>query len=316
MDYKDRSPILIVFGVILLLVGVAAAFMGPVEIYCFYLFSEGGRFHYAGFGFGSFMFGNIAAQIVGYYLIAGLLIPLGYGHLKVRRWARTLALALFQFWLVVGMPVTVIVFFILITAKELSLITGVMAIVALALSYLLLPGLLIRFYQSRDVRLTFEGKDPNPHWIEQLPRPALVLCALYVFYISALHVLILFNGIFPLFGAFVFDLQGILLLSVSIMVLYALVWGTLRLRPWAWWGGLAFLGLLTCSSIFTLLKVSYLDVLSEMKFAPLEMEALQGIPLQGFHFAVFFGLPLLLTLGVIIYSKQHFGATSPSAQET
>ena len=39
-------------------------------MYCFYLFSEGGRFHYEGFGFGSFMFGNIASQIVGYYLIA------------------------------------------------------------------------------------------------------------------------------------------------------------------------------------------------------------------------------------------------------
>ena len=316
MDYRDRSLVLRLIGAVLLMVGVAAAFFGPLEIYCFYLFSEGGPFHYGGFGFGSFMFGNIAAQIIGYYLIAALLIPLGYGHLQVRRWARTLALALLQFWLVVGMPLTVIVFFILVTAKELSLITGVIAVVALALSYLFLPGLLIRFYQSRNVRLTFEGRDPNTYWIERLPRPALVLCALDIFYISALHVLILFNGIFPLFGVFVFDLQGILLLSVSIMVLYALVWGTLRLRPWAWWGGLAFLGLLTCSSILTLLKVSYLDILSKMRFAPLEMEALEGIPLQGFHLAVFFGIPFLLTLGVVIFSKRHFEGTHRAAQET
>jgi hypothetical protein len=316
MDYKDRSPILVVFGVVLLLVGVGAALLGPVEIYCFYLFSEGGRFHYEGFGFGSFMFGNIAAQIIGYYLIAALLIPLGYGHLKVRRWARTLALALVRFWLVVGMPLTVIVFFVLVSSKDLSLVTGVIAVIALALSYLLLPGLLLRFYQSPSVRLTFEGRDPNTYWIERLPRPALVLGALYVFYISALHVLILFNGIFPLFGAFVFDFQGILLLSVSIMILYGLVWGTLRLRPWAWWGGLAFFGLITSSSIVTLLRVSYLDILSKMKFAPLEMEALEGIPLQGFHLAVFFGIPFLLTLGVIIFSKRHFEGTHRTAQET
>jgi hypothetical protein len=316
MDYQDRSPILVVFGVLLLLVGVGAALLGPIEIYCFYLFAEGGRLHYEGFGFGSFMFGNIAAQIIGYYLIAALLIPLGYGHLKVRRWARTLALTLVRFWLVVGMPLTVIVLFILVSSKDLSLVAGVMAVIALALSYLLLPGLLLRFYQSPSVRLTFESRDPNTYWIERLPRPALVLGALYVFYISALHVLILFNGIFPLFGVFVFDLQGILLLSVSIVILYGLVWGTLRLRPWAWWGGLAFFGLLTSSSIVTLLKVSYLDVLSEMKFAPTEMEALQGIPLQGFHFAVFFGIPLLLTLGVIIFSKRHFEGGNRTAPQT
>ena len=108
------------------------AFIGPLEMYCFYLFSEGGRFHYEGFGFGSFMFANIAAQIVGYYLIALVAIPLGYGHVKrlrwartlsltngassrVRiqegyghvkrlRWARTLSLTLLGFWLVAGIP--------------------------------------------------------------------------------------------------------------------------------------------------------------------------------------------------------------------
>ena len=49
MDYQDRSLILVFIGVVLLLLGLAAAFLGPVEMYCFYLFSEGGRFHYEGF---------------------------------------------------------------------------------------------------------------------------------------------------------------------------------------------------------------------------------------------------------------------------
>jgi hypothetical protein len=35
---------------------------------------------------------------------------------------------------------------------------------------------------------------------------------------------------------------------------------------------------------------------------------LQGLPFQGFHFAAFIGVPLLVTLGVIILSKRHFGA--------
>ena len=312
MDHRDRSLILAVIGVVLLLVGLAAAFLGPVEMYCFYLFSENGRLHYDGFGFGSFMFGNIACQIVGYYVIAILCIPLGYGHLRVRRWTRTVSLTLLWFWRVVGLPLVILFFLVLVTAKDLSLAAVLMVVVALALSYLAMPGLLIRFYQSRDTRLTFETKDPEFHWMERLPRPILVLCSLYLFYAVVLHVPILFNGIFPLFGGFLFGLQGIVLLDVSIAFLVYLTWGTFKSRPWAWWGALIFFGLMTFSSILTFLKSSYADILSGMKFPPTEMRFLEGVPLQGFHLAAFFGVPLLATLGAIIVSKRHFKTGNPA----
>ncbi|MBU0492872.1 MAG: hypothetical protein KKB13_13570, partial [Chloroflexi bacterium] len=188
LDYKDRTFVLVAIGALLLLVGIAAAILGPVEMYCFYLFSEGGRFHYEGFGFGSFMFGNIACQIGGYYLIAAVAIPLGYGHLRVRRWARKLSVTLLWFWLVVGLPLIVVLFLMLVTAKELSLAAVVIVAIALVLSYLALPGVLIRFYRGRNVRLTFKAKDPKTYRIEDLPMPALVLSSLYIFYIVVLHV--------------------------------------------------------------------------------------------------------------------------------
>lgn len=306
LDYKDRTRVIAVIGVLLLLVGIVAGLLGPLEMYCFYLFSEGGRFHYEGFGFGSFMFGNIACQIIGYYLIAALFIPLGYGHLKVRRWARTLSLTLFWLWLVVGLPLIVVFFFILAGSKELSLAVALIAIVFLGLSYLVFPGLLIWFYQSRNVKLTFETKDANSYWIEKLPIPILVLCSLYLFYIVVLHMLILFNGMFPVFGVFLFGIRGIILLDISIACLVCLIWGTLRLRIWAWWGSLVYLGLITSSSILTLLKSSYSDVLSGLEFPPREIELLGGLPVQGYHFAILIGLPLLLTWGVAILSRRHF----------
>jgi hypothetical protein len=305
-DHKDRSPILVVIGALLLLIGIAAALLGPAEMYCFYLFSEGGRFHYEGFGFGSFMFGNIASQIVGYYLIAIVLIPLGYGHLKVRRWAKTLALTLVGFWLVVGVPLIVVFLFMAVASKEPSLAVVLIMLVVLALSYLVVPGLLIWFYRSRNVRLTFETRDPKTYGVERLPIPVLVLCSLYLFYIVVLHILILFNGIFPLFGILLVDIAGILLLDILIACLACLIWGTFRLRTWAWWGSLIYFGLLTSSSILTLCRCSLSDILSRMKFAPTEMEALQGLPFQGWHLAAFIGIPLLLTLGLIILSRRYF----------
>lgn len=305
--YRDRGPILAVIGALLLLIGIVAAFFGPVEMYCFYLFSEGGRFHYQGFGFGSFMFGNIACQIIGYYLTAMVLFPLGYGHLKVRRWARTLSLTLLWFWLVVGVPLIVVFLFMLVTAKELSLSVVLITVILLGLSYLVIPGLLIRFYGGRNVKLTFEVKDPTSCWVEKFPMPILVLCSLYLFYIVVLHVLILFNGIFPLFGVFLSDFKGILLLDISIACLVCLTWGTLKSQIWAWWGSMVYFGLMTSNSILTLSTSSLSDILSRMKFAPTEMEALQGLPFQGFHFAILIGIPLLITFGVVIFSKRHFG---------
>jgi hypothetical protein len=306
MDFRDRSLILGIIGVLLLMVGVGAAFLGPLEMYCFYLFSEGGPFHYEGFGFGSFMFGNLATQIMGYYLIAIVLIPLGYGHLRRRRWARDLSLTLLWVWLVVGVPVIVVFLFILFSSKDLSLATAVAFLVALALSYPLIPALLIWFYQSRNVRLTLEATKPKPSWVDRYPVPILVLCCLLLFYIVVLHVLIFFRAIFPLFGFWLVDLPGFLLIDLSILWLAFLIWGTLRFRVWAWWGVLFYFGLLAISVILTLAGSRYSGILARLSFPPTEMQALQGLPLEGYHFAVLAGLPLLLTLGWIVYSKRYF----------
>ncbi len=307
MEHKDRTPILVLFGAILLFVGVAMAFVGPLEMYCFYLFSEGGRFHYEGFGFGSFMFANIAAQIAGYYLITLVAIPLGYGHVRRSRWARTLSLTLLGFWLVAGIPLMVAFMFVLLASKDVSLPTALIALIGLALSYAVVPILLIRFYRSRDVRLTFETKDPHSYSIERVPLPVLVVCAVFVLTIAVLHVLILFNGVFPLFGVLIFDLQGIALIDLSILVLVGLIWGLVRLKGWAWWGALLYWGFLSFSSITALSRSTLADILSQMRFAPLEMEALGGIPLHGVHLASLIGIPPLVTLGLIAYSRRYFG---------
>jgi hypothetical protein len=307
-NYKDQRRLIVIIGVILLLGGIAIGFLGPLEMYCFYLFSEGGRFYYQGFGFGSFMFGDIASQIIGYYLLAALLIPLGYAHIKLRRWARTLSLTLLWSWLVVGAPLVVVGFLVLVASKDLSLPVTLGALAFLGLSYLVFPGLFIRFYQGRNVRRTFEARDAKPSWLEGVPIPILVLSSLYVFFIIMLHILILFNGIFPVFGVFVFGLQGILLLDISIACLVCLLWGTLRLKLWAWWVSIIWLGLFMLSTVVTFINTDYTSLLSEMAFPPSELEFLGGIPAQGYHFAILVGMPLFVTWVILLSSRRYFKA--------
>lgn len=305
-ESQDRSRALAGIGVLLLLGGVAVGLLGPIETYCFYLFSEGGPFHYEGFGFGSFMFGNIAGQIVGYYLIAGVFIVLGYGHLRMRRWIRPLSLTLLWSWLVIGAPLIAVAFFILAGSKDLSLPLALLAAVLLALSYLVLPALLSRFYQSRNVRDTLETRDDTSYWVEKLPLPLLVLTVLLLFYIVVLHLLILFNGIFPLFGAFRFGLEGIVWIEITMACLVVIVWGTLHRRAWAWWGSVIWLGLFACSTLLTLVRASYAAILSGLAFPQREMEFLGGLPFEGYHFAILVGPPLLVTWGLAFLAKRHF----------
>jgi hypothetical protein len=305
--YRDYSLILRLAGVLLLAVGAVAAFLGPMEMVTFTFFSEGGRFHYPGFGFGSFMFGNLATQIIGYYLIAAVLLPLGYGHLRLRRWARTLSLAWLGFWLVIGVPLVFVFLFILFSAKDLPLPAAVVALVLVGLSYPLFPALLLGFYRSPSVRWTFERYDPQPDWLARYPLSILVLAALFALYLVALHLLIFFNGLFPVYGLWLTRFEGIVVLDVAILCLAGLIWGTLRRSRWAWWGALLYLVAMATSWVVTLAVSSWQELLAQMDFPPYELEILQGLPFQGWHFAVLVGLPLIVTLGLLLRSRRGFG---------
>jgi hypothetical protein len=304
-------------GILLLLIGAGCAALAPAELVCFYWFSEGGRFHYPGFGFGSFMFAFIAVQIVAYYVIAAVCIPLGYGHLKRRPWARTVSLAGLYFWLIMGIPLVIVFASVFVLSKDPSLGSMLATLPLLALLYPIGPLALLWFYRRKDVARIFAGGDAAAHWTERLPLPLWVLCMLYVFWILVLHTAILFRGAFPFFGLLLTDWTGILMIDAAVWLLVVLTWGTFQRQAWAWWGALACFAAATVSTAWTFARLSWAEILDAMAFAPLEVEALDGIPAHGLHIAAFIGLPLLGTLAWIIYSRRFFvGQDRPPASRT
>lgn len=306
MSPRSLSLAVRAFGALLLLAGITAVALGVLEFEAFYLFGPGGKFEYEGFAFGSFMFANIACQVAAYYAIGLLLIPLGYGHLALRRWVPRVILALTGCWMVLGLPLIVAAFFMLVTAKPLSLAGVFVAGALLTLSYFALPFAAAAFYRGNRVAAVFAAKETAPTRLEALPIPLLTLAALYGFYLLLLHVPLLFNGLFPAFGHWVTGRPGILSIDGAILLLGLLFWGTLARRRLAWWGALAYFGLLATTSIWTLLRSSYQQLLDQAHFAPLEMEALHNVPAQGWHLAVLFGLPLLLTVGLILATRRQW----------
>ncbi|MHB1354427.1 MAG: hypothetical protein ACYCZF_00465 [Anaerolineae bacterium] len=305
LGYRDRSRVLRVAGVMMLLLGAGFGFLAPLEMYCFYLFSPGGRFAYAGFGFGSFMFGNIASQIVGYYMLCAVLLVLGYGHFRLRRWCRVAALTALRCWQVLGAPLAALTFIILLASKEIGWPAAMMAALLLAFSYLGLPTLLLRFYRGQNLGRTLEAADPTPSRLDAKPIPILVLCALSAFYIVVLHLLIFFNGIYPLPWGLRFGLPGIILLVLSSTWLALLTWGTWRQMRWAWWGGALWWGWFTAAVVVSLARTSWLQLLVGLNLPPYEIGFLDGIPAQGWHLALFFGVPLAATWGVMLAARKH-----------
>jgi len=303
LRFKDRSKILYAIGIILLAIGVVCIFVAPLEVICFYFFIEGGRFYFEGFNFGSFMFSFIVFQIIGYYVIAAVFIPLGYGHLKLRSWTRNLSLALLWFWLGMGIPLTIFFTLALTASKEPSswVVTAI-----IPLMYPVIPAVLIWFYRRRDVELTLRSKDKKTYQIEKIPMPVLVILFLFFFYILALQALLLFRGIFPFFGILLFDLYGAFIISISIIIFLLLIWGLFRLKIWAWWGSTVFFGLIAFSFLLTFSIKSLSDIYPLMNFAPLEIEIFQNLPFQGLRLSIFIAIPLLATLAMIIYSKKYF----------
>jgi hypothetical protein len=305
-EYRGRKILLRLIGASLLLAGLFAVFLGPVEMVCFYFFSEGGRFAYEGFGFGSFMFGNLATQIMGYYWMGALLVPIGYGTLTLQRWARHLTLAVLRFWVVAGLPLILAFLFVLLSSKDVTLPLVIVAGVLLAASYLLLPGLGTRFYDSPGTRQSFRDQETNAIWIEEIPVPALALGYVFAFYLLILHVHIYFNGMFPLFGTWLSGLPGIVAIDIAICSLAVVLWGTLRRSAWGWWGGLAYFSLMALSYVLTLLSSTWQGILSTADFPAYEVAILQGIPAQGYHLAILVGVPFALTIWLIVRARPCF----------
>jgi hypothetical protein len=293
-------------GLLMFFLGVGSLVLAPLEMICFSWFSEDGRFGYDGFGFGSFMFGNLAMQILGYYVIALVAIPLGWGHLKLRRWARPAALALVQAWWALGVPLLLVFLFVLFSAKDLSVVFAGVAVVLAGLSYVALPGLMTRGYRNAVVRAAFERERPSQSWVERLGTPLLTVGILEAFFVLALQVLVFFGGLFPLITTWARGLTALALIDASIVLLLLLLWGTLTHRLWAWWGGLVYFAAMGALWVITLVRTSWMELLDVMAFPPTEVAILDGIPLQGWHLAALLALPLAGTLTIIARARRQF----------
>jgi len=312
-----------IIGVLLIIVGLIAAYYGPLEIFVFYLFSKGGRFHYDGFGIGSFWFAALVVQNIGYYIIASLFIPVGIGHVKLRRWALTLTQLYIWFWLGAGILLVGNLIVLIPSALKLEISRDVLFVrlfiigVSSFTFLILLPVLALWFYKSEKLRSVFEEHDSNRYWTERYPFPLLALLLLFVTMVTGMHIAIFFQSLFPMFRQIMLGRQSVYIISLCILILGILIYGTVRLEIWAWWGSLIYVSLLTISSVMSFSRHGFSDIILMMNLPTYEMEFLDKLTLlHDYHLVGLIAVPLLITLGLIIYSKRYFGKSDNLSKST
>jgi hypothetical protein len=252
------------------------------------------------------MFGNITIQIAGYYSIALISIPRGYAHIRRNYWIGKVTLTLLWDWIILGLPLTIIVFFKLLTSKDLPQNSIPILILAFLLLYPTLPILLIRFYNLPVVKMALGENGSNENLIGGKPQIVLVVASLLVFFAASIHLPLLFNGLFPIYNRFISGLNGYLLIDGCILIFAILAWGVFKQKKLAWYGSVIFLVFMITSSASAFLKIPPAEIFVLTNFAELEREAIKNIPLQGFHLALFFVTPLVICVILTLVSGKHF----------
>lgn len=250
---------------------------------------------------------TIVPTVLVYGLGAAVMVTLGIGSIAARRWARALTLILAWGWLFTGVITFAAMGFVLPkvlrnveavnpAVPPAPLLVGlVVAFVFLGLFFILTPGALVLFYQSRHVKATCEARDAVPRWTDACPLPLLAL-SLWLgfggFYLLAMPVVV--KGVIPVFGVLLSGWRGALVyVGLGTMWLYA-ARSLYRLRSTGWWLALLTLIVLTISAWISFSKIDLIEIYRQMGYPEAQLQAI-----EQYNFFDSQGLAWMTLLGAV-----------------
>lgn len=312
-DFRDRKAWLVVFGILQIIFGGFCALMVPVMT--------------LGIIASTVPDNNAAAPMNARLMVPGILlyvvlavwfIWMGIGSIKARRWARALILVSSWVWLVCGI---IGLLFMLVLMPDIYgrmgetgqippqvavvmkyVLTGFLAVV-----FLVIPGVLVLFYRSRNVKATCEFRDSQVRWTDKCPLPVLALTLMFAFGAPFMLSMLFYGSLVPFFGFLISGIPGAVIVVGIAVLLGFLARGTYKLNVNAWWGSFALMALGGISVIVTLSRVTIWEFYEKMNF-PAQQIALMhyyGLP-QDFHIAVYTGIWMVGFLGYLVYTRKYF----------
>ncbi len=310
--YKDRTVGLVLFGILEILLGGLCALLVPLIALSMVMAAQrvtptDPRMMIPG--------------MMVYVVMAVVLIWLGIGSVRCRRWARALSLVLAWLWLVIG--IAAMAFCIVLMPgmyeamgqqgkappREFLLVVETITFGMLGCIYVVLPGALVLFYQSRHVRATCEAKDPQVRWTDRCPLPVLAVSVGWAATAFFSPWAFCYGAVLPLFGTLVTGFPAGLVILAGTAIAGCLAWGTYRLKMFAWWGSIAVVVLWTASVAVTFSRIGLMDFYRAMHMPPEQLKMIQQTGMVERVDALMPWLPSLAALamvGYLLFTKRYF----------
>lgn len=319
LDYRDRKTGLVVFGILEIILGGICALAVPMMLFSIILSTTMNK--------SSDMPMNIGMMIPGmlfYILSAVWFIWMGIGSIKARRWARALILISSWIWLICGIVGLIAMLVFLPTIydqiaqkgqipKEMVTIMQYAMFGFIAIVYIIIPGVLVLFYGSRNVKATCEFRDPQVRWTDKCPLPVLAMSLMFGFGAGSMVLMGFYGWVVPFFGYILSGIAGAGIALVSMVLLGYIAWGTYKLDIKAWWCAVLMTIAWAISTGITFSRVSLWDFYAKMNFPEQQLEIMkQFIMPQYSTIAFFFGVWIVAFLGYLLYTRRYFAGSLKS----
>ena len=316
-DFKDRKTGLIVFGILQIILGGLCALMVPFMII--------GMIASAVLDESSAPPINISTMIPAvflYLLAAAWFICMGIGSIKARRWARALVLVTSWLWLIFG---TVGLIFVLLLMPDMydkmgqsgqippaaAVLMKYVMSAFLTVIYVIIPGALVLFYGSKNVKATCEFRDTRIRWTDKCPLPVLALSLIFGFWALSMLSLAGYGWTIPFFGTILTGLPGAGVALVCLLLSGYVAWGSYKLRIQAWWCAVLLIILWALSTAITFSRVSMMDFYENMNFPEQQLEIMKQYDmLGGYTMVLLVGLWGVGLLVYLLYTKKYFPPTA------
>lgn len=311
--YKDRRTGLILFGILEIILGAFCVLFLPLMVF--------GQMMAAKRTGNEFDFALVAPALLTFSALAASLIWLGIGSIQARRWARALLLCLGWMGLCLGVVALAIVIPTLGSMDAMmrqqgrELPSGVLGfvkiftVVVIAVIYVLIPGALVLFYRSVNVKLTCENRDPVERWTDRCPLPVIAICLLQCW--GAIYVVLMprFSAAVPLAGFLVTGwLARVIWFGFAGLSLYA-AWGFYRLRYRAWLIYTVAIVAFGLSSLATFSRIDLLDYYRAVGMPDWQIRQIAASPLIQSHALLWISaLSIVLLGGYLLYLRRYFVA--------
>jgi hypothetical protein len=312
-DFKDRKGLLVFFGVVKLLFGVVAFLFFLLILFSLVFFQNTNIA-----GTQQNTVGTVIPAALIYLVLGTIFIILGVGSIKKTRWARSLTLLFSWMAFITGIVVTILMAFLINDIfnnvdsaisqnPTLLFFVKIFIFVFYILFLIIIPGIFILVYQSRNVIKTVQKYDPKERWTDKCPLPLLALCFILLYGSLSPLFMVSTGYVIPFFGTILSGLPAVILHMANSIICIYLAIQIYKLNIHAWYYSLYFFMFWVISSFVTFLFNDLMDIYHHMNISPDQLKVLENMGFFTTKNMILMCTPvIIISLLFLLYIKRFF----------